>query len=209
MVYSIGWKNPFPTATKTEYLDGSRKDIDFEEMDILRERLKYAGCDPLQEGFRIKQNGVSTKMVVGNADRLPLDSINFDLTAISPRLKEIIEHFEPDTHQFFPLDLYRPKEQEPFAQYYTLNICNRIDSVDAEHTTYEFRGDYEKRAGIWDGSRDKSAQLIFNMQQVGDREIWRDPWLSGHLAWCTDDLGEAIAAGEFSGLSLRHFGQVG
>lgn len=202
MVYSIGWKNPFPTATIVEYMDGSRKDVDFEEMDILRERIKYRKGNPLEQGFRVKKTGLPSKMMVDHKDRQPLDSINHNLTVISTLLAEVIEQFEPETHQCIPLVLHRLGEKEPFAHYYTFNICNRIDSVDAEHTTYEFKGDYETRAGAWEGGDpERKKKHVFSLKAIGNRHLWRDPHMG--FIYCSDALGKALIDGEFTGLLLR------
>ncbi len=58
-----------------------------------------------------------------------------NLVNVSERAKALIEEWEPGTHQFVPVDFVDSKG-DVLEHRYALVICNRLDGVDREQTTF-------------------------------------------------------------------------
>jgi hypothetical protein len=132
--------------------------------------------------------------------------------AVSPRFRDLVEQFEPGVHQFVPVDIYKERAGAPVATYYWFIVCQRIDSVDREHTTFAWKAPKdEPEAGHWaEYIRDPmtrdfiavpNARLVFNNLQVAGHHIWNDPHiLTFGDRLCSDAFGKAALAANFSGL---------
>lgn len=132
---------------------------------------------------------------------------------VSPRFRDLVEQFEPGVHQFVPVDIYKKRTGAPVMTYYWFIVCQRIDSVDREHTTYKWQLDYTGKEGFWtDQIMNKEtyeftpvpdAKLIFSKQLIGNHHIWNDPHvLSFGDRFCSDAFAEAAIAANFSGLGF-------
>lgn len=88
---------------------------------------------------------------------------------VSEKFKSVVEKFEPNVHQFFPIELVW-KDGSHAADRFWFVPCTRLDTVDRQKTTFEFRN-------IWflDGSKDKD--LVFNRSQIGDHHVWIDKFI--------------------------------
>jgi hypothetical protein len=134
--------------------------------------------------------------------------------AVSPRFRDLVEQFEPGVHQFLPVEIYKKRTGAPVATYYWFVVCQRIDSVDRAHTTFDWQAPKdEPEAGHWSAHIFKTeplemikiegAKLVFNNSQVAGHHIWNDPHISpggDHL--CSDAFGKAALAANFTGLAV-------
>src|SRR6476469_7831020 len=146
-------------------------------------------------------------------DRRPLPDYQtyHSFRPVSDRFKEVVERIEPNVHQFFPAE-YRGKDGSHVADMWFLNICNRLDSVDREHS--EPTGMTLHDGRMWmpafnaPGADRKTLRekypkpvLYFNNAQIGDTHLWIDkhemhgPYLSNRMA-------DALLAASLSGVSL-------
>lgn len=118
-----------------------------------------------------------------------------NINIVSERIKERIERFEPGIHQFVPVELHRPKAKEPFARHYWLIVCRRIDSVNTRLTTTP-----RTAGGLWDHF--SGGTVVFDLTSIGDAHLWCDPSLITTYTFCSEALGEALAALKPTGLLL-------
>lgn len=130
---------------------------------------------------------------------------------VSPRFRDLVESFEAGVHQFVPVEIYRKPNGQPVATYYWFIICQRLDSVDREHTTYAWKAPADDpAAGHWASSlfdrqlqrrvEVPNAKLVFSNRQVSGRHIWHDPHvLTFNNGLCSDAFAEAALGGHFRG----------
>lgn len=136
---------------------------------------------------------------------------DFDQTPmlnISDKARRIIESLEPGVHQFFPVEYQHHKGQDIGTRYWFV-ICNRIDSVDREHTTFVLRKGLE-----WASARDlvrrgeaipdhidptAPARMLFNLKAIGEKHLWVDKHLAGQR-YISDAAAEAFAAAGLTGI---------
>ncbi|WP_352664483.1 DUF1629 domain-containing protein [Mesorhizobium sp. M0621] len=114
------------------------------------------------------------------------------------KFKDEVERLEPDVHQFLSVEFVW-KDGSHAADRFWFVPCNRLDSVDRNETTFEFRN-------IWylDGSQDK--KLVFNSSQIGNCHAWMDKFISGQGGvWISDVLKEKIEQAGVTGISLQHY----
>jgi hypothetical protein len=138
---------------------------------------------------------------------------DFDQTPrlnVSERAKQLIESLEPGVHQFIPVE-YFDKKGKFLENRYWFVVCNRIDSLDREHTTMVLSpglGWYSARNLVAIGVEipphidpDQPAKLVFNLAQIGDAQLWHDKFL-GSGEFISDKLAEAFLAAGITGLRL-------
>ena len=101
---------------------------------------------------------------------------------VSERFKALAERLEPGAHQFILIDISRGPSEQPYARYYGLNVCNRIDSTDAsamEREGWYWRPDYAGGRSHWrkrgEGPR---LPIVFNRKQIAARHLWVDTYLA-------------------------------
>jgi hypothetical protein len=107
------------------------------------------------------------------------------LLCVSDKFKSIVEGVEPDVHQFIPFDIVGTRKAV-IARMWFMVVCNRLDSVDREHTTLILW-----KGAIWSPAQDfpswewppeydpsKPNRLVFNLSQIGDRHLWFDKHVS-------------------------------
>lgn len=144
---------------------------------------------------------------VPDFDRVPFLSV-------SEKAKGVIESLEPGVHQFFPVE-YQDKDGNFTETRYWFVPCNRIDSVDHDHTTMVLG-----KFGYWRPVQDlvrrgeplppnadptKPSKYVFNRRQIGDRHIWRDKHI-GNSVWLSD---QAAARFKSEGLTGVRFSENG
>lgn len=123
-----------------------------------------------------------------------------ELLNVSERAKTLIESIEPRVHQFVPVD-YIDSQDNFIEKRYFWVICNRIDSVDREYTTFVLRkGKAWRAAGdLYDRGEFGEipdhidpkipAKFTFNISRIGNARVWRDK----HM-----DLGDILVSNNFS-----------
>ncbi|CDN93530.1 imm11 family protein [Agrobacterium tumefaciens] len=133
----------------------------------------------------------------------------YRLNYVSDRFRRIVEAVEPGVHQFIPFQIVGPKKAV-LADMFFMNICNRLDSVDREHTTLLLA-----HGAIWAPGRevpreqwprdfdpDVAGRFVFNNSQVGDHHLWFDKH-SGDGPYLSDTLAGALLQGNITGVKLQ------
>lgn len=184
--------------------DGIRYQSDPTELDLSPIEIESfkAGRTALSNGYPVKGDAAPKKMLWdGNGRKMP-DILLYQHYAVSDRLKCLIEEFEPDVHQFFPVQVYEDKNLENATEYYWLNVCNRIDSVDRENTTYEWAISYTGR-GFWDRGTARDARVVFSREKTRPYHLWVDTYLAinSHF-FVSDEFAKQAEAADFLGLVL-------
>ena len=165
-----------------------------------------------------------TKVRWGGGKRKIPDFTYSYYIAVSERAKAIIEEFEPGIHQFIPVDYVNGKG-EFIEKRYFLQVCNRIDSVDDEHTTYvkdvrinQLGNQYTTWLSAdslirWGRSDvipshitpETPLKYVFNSAKIGKCHLWRDKYILGcAMPWMSDALGEAMIAAKLTGVKPQH-----
>jgi hypothetical protein len=148
---------------------------------------------------------------------------------VSERAKDLIERFEPGTHQFFPVDFFNNIDGGFLEHRYILNVCNRIDSLDHAKTTFVLKHirttknvDVNWWVPVQDLVRRKEQHLIpphlpndtrsrfvFSLAKIGRLHLWVDKYLSsGNGPWISDELAQAIIDAGMTGLKISHRGEA-
>jgi hypothetical protein len=131
--------------------------------------------------------------------------------SVSEKAKQVIESLEPDVHQFFPVE-YQDKKGNFTAVRYWFVPCNRIDSVDREHSNMVLLDGRQ-----WTPPKDlvrmgeplppnvdpdKPAEFVFNLNAIGSRYIWRDKHIGGATCFISDAMAELFKKEGLTGLRL-------
>lgn len=137
---------------------------------------------------------------------------DFDQTPmlnVSERARQLIESVEPKVHQFFPVE-YLDRSGRPLESRFWFVICNRIDSLDREHTTMVLRKgrnwrparDLARRGESIPSHIDPNApsKMVFSLKQIGGAHIWRDKHLDSGSEWISDTLAEAFRTAGLTGI---------
>jgi hypothetical protein len=131
------------------------------------------------------------------------------MIVVPERFREIVEQFEPRAHQFLPVT-YVDRKGNGLAERYYFVACNRIDSVDREHSTMIlYKGMWIPAADLVRLNRmneipagfDVSAKpkIVFNNAKVGNRHAWSDMFLPLSGPKLADELAEALIEEKFAG----------
>lgn len=211
MVYSISFVMPFEQYPSEDFLDGNPRKIELAGpetkektiLQIINKTRRY------HLGLPVSSEHVPTLWQWASSKTLPDCYKPFGFPCIGAKVKSIIEEFEPDVHQFFPVQVVDKKKQ-PLAKRWLWNVCNRIDSVDREHTTliqklgarWYHPNDVED-ADLPPGyDRDAEVKLTFSCERIGNAHFWRDPNLKRQHLYCSQAAGEALLSEGFSGLAF-------
>lgn len=189
-VYQFLERSPFLTNVGSELLSpkmDSLRTVPFlhpEQVDIVSGRsMTPAAC-----GYPIDPNAMPTAVAWGSKNKPMPDVYRCEnINIVSERIRDVIEDFEPGIHQFIPVELYRPKAKEAFARHYWMIICRRVDSVNARLTTTP-----RLEGGLWDKSA--GGTIIFDLTSIGGAHLWCDPSLITTYTFCSEALGDALAA---------------
>ncbi len=85
-------------------------------------------------GRAVKPDNVPTKLrrtgpPVSRAKLLDVNAQTGSLDLVCQTFKDIVEEFEPDVHQFFPMTYYNSKGTEVIGEGYFMVICQRISTL--------------------------------------------------------------------------------
>jgi len=129
---------------------------------------------------------------------------------ISERFKALIEHLEPNTHSFIPVDIVSAETEEELGTYHLLVVGQVIDAIVIDQTT--FVGG-EGRAGFQINPQleNLGGEIVLNSQQTKGRHLWRggvgklgsrgDPFWS--CIFCSKELHDQILSDQLEGWSFR------
>jgi len=121
------------------------------------------------QGLPVDMTHMPTRIRWGGGKRQLLDlSMTASTFLVSQKMRDVIEQLEPNVHQFAAVELIWMQDDSHAANYFWFYPCNRIDSLDREHTTYEFN----EKIGRWRHVDGKNP--VVNLAQVGNAHIWID-----------------------------------
>jgi hypothetical protein len=152
------------------------------------------GGDTLTSGRRIKLDHVPKQMKL-DGGTLIADYTSYNgFLCVTDKFKNVVEAVEPGVHQFIPFEVVGAGKKH-IANLWFMIVCNRLDSVDREHTTLILYREHmwvsakDVSSEHWPSSYDPSKpnKLAFNLSQIDDHHLWFDK----HL---TDDHPLASAA---------------
>lgn len=213
MVYYLGSTNTLPHYANTKLLDGNPHQI------AVADTTPDAGFDlrtastyPANQGRPILTENVPTRIEWQEDAPVPDVLTQHGMIVISERVREIIEQIESGVHQFLPV-AYLDRNGNSLADRYYFIACNRLDSVDREHSTMIlFNGRRWNTAlvvGRIDSSQippgfdiDATPKLVFNSAGIGERHAWSDMFLPLVAPYISDALAKALIAEDFIGLAL-------
>jgi len=141
-----------------------------------------------------------------------------NLVNVSEQAKSLIEEWEPGVHQFVPVDFVDAKGNV-LEHRYSLVICNRLDSVDREHTTFVLSA-----AKTWAAASDlvrwgekdkipshidpaKPGRFVFKKSRIGGAHIWRDKHMNLGGIFISDAFAAALRNSGLTGLRLKPEGE--
>ncbi|MCV6577009.1 MAG: hypothetical protein OIF58_14885 [Cohaesibacter sp.] len=94
------------------------------------------------------------------------------LNAVSQRFKDLVEDFEPEVHQFFPLELFRKNGDPVEEDFYIFNCTVTFDSLLMKHSDEEWlkldEPDEYPRLRITD-----QHKQTLSRPAIGGRHIWK------------------------------------
>lgn len=139
---------------------------------------------------------------------------DFDQTPmlnVSERAKQVIEDLEPGVHQFVPVDYFDAKGNFLESRYWFV-VCNRIDSLDREHTTMALSLPMEEWCTIKDAQRwgipipphldpDQPSKMVFSLSQIGSAQMWHDKFLGSGSRWISDRMADALTSAMLTGIA--------
>lgn len=143
------------------------------------------------------------------ADNLPPDFDATPVLNISERARATIEQLEPGTHQFFAVDYVWPSG-EPIETRYWWVICNRLNSIDPDHSNMVMNP-YRWFIPPKDAARrkypmpdhvnpDLPGKYVIDSSQCEGHHFWREMHTSAGMALMSDAAWQAIQNNDLTGL---------
>ena len=211
-VYSIYWDQPDYYTSSLKLLDGN-----FDQVYPTGYEFNPNSKDPYAAGNLLQQEDKTFVKKEWAYQGLPVDLthaptriqyqgkrseiVDLMMTAnwffMTEKLKTIIEELEPGVHQFKPVELVS-KTGEHLGDYYWFVPCNRVDSMDREHTTHEF---YRERE--W--SPINNGKYVVSLKQTAGYHLWIDPRLHFGTVYISQTLHDAIVAADLSGIGFNEY----
>src|SRR5690348_15250803 len=114
MVYMIGMPPIMGQYPEEEFVDGNTSAIKLRGpiTDEMRPDISIRHTLQYEIGFPIAADNVPTTWRWASSQPLPDFYTPRGFPCISPRVKDIIESFEPGVHQFFPIKVIDKKDRE-------------------------------------------------------------------------------------------------
>jgi hypothetical protein len=210
MVYALGTKSEHGFIVNVDMLDGNPAAI----RSIDEEPDGGVAFKGFTSGRRCHvDKGFPTKMRWLGPLNPPIPDFNQStLLNVSERAKAFIESIEPGVHQFVPVDYVDKQDRFVETRYFWV-ICNRIDSVDREHTTFILR-----KGKMWcsvsDIAEDEPEllpagvdpktpnRLVYNSTQIGGAQVWRDKHFGGGFIQTSNRFAHALQQSGLTGFQL-------
>lgn len=167
----------------------------------------YAVGRPLQIS-----DAIPTKLLRGGPglERAKLLDINFwqsGIGLVNESFKDIIEEFEPDIHQFFPMEFFDASGKNKIGEGYWMIICQRLDTL---HENLCFpprnaKGFIDRRNPAY-ADREKSLdRIVFSKDKVAGHHVWHDKFLRGNFF--SNPLAQRLVAAQLTGLSWATYNE--
>ncbi|MCR5856442.1 DUF1629 domain-containing protein [Mesorhizobium sp. J428] len=148
------------------------------------------------QGLPVDTANLPTKIKIGGGKKMPADLMQHSYFFVSDKLRQVIEGLEPDVHQFAPVELVW-KDGKHAASYFWFYPCTRIDCMDREHTTHEFR----EKSGLW--MNRPGGSCVVSLERVTGRHVWIDPRLSGRYPFVSEAFRQATTDAGIRGIGYN------
>ncbi len=204
-VYTIYWKQPEEYTSDLRVLDGDFKQVyptgfefnpvtnsvRIDDSPRLRKQWGYQGLpvDMTHAPTMVQYKGRSEEM----ADLM----MTSDWFLASERFRGVIEDLEPGKHQFQPVELV-DKSSNHLADYFWFVPCARVDGMDRDHTTHDFR----EGSGFWMHS--PKGKFVVSLRQTADHHLWIDPRMGVfRLPFISPELKNALERAGLEGVGFH------
>ncbi len=118
---------------------------------------------------------------------------------ITNKVRDAIEAHEPGVHQYLPCELYYKDGIQVPEERWMLNICNRLDTIAAEHCNIVV----SPRSGYYLTGNGPADVKVWK-QKVAGHAIWSE-WKYNNDTYASDALVEAIKALGVHGWVFRQY----
>lgn len=212
MVYGLNVKPVHGYYVDVDVLDGTLDRVE------LIDPSPDGGYTPqgLYSGRRIKTETLPKRMKWLDRHGHPVPDFDRQHALnVSARAKALIEQFEPDVHQFVPVE-YIDRASNHLEDRFFLIVGNRIDSLDRDKTTMVL-----VRSKIWRPARDLvdrpelippgtdmnvEPKMVFSKGQIGGAQMWCDKHLFNGGPYISNELADAFKRSGMTGLGLSENG---
>ena len=146
----------------------SNREPQFEFLDNPKEKLGFG----LSLGLPVGTRRLPTQAKEKSRKKKYPDVFSMPgLNAVSARFRDLVEEFEPDVHQFFPLKLYRKNGNLVEEEYFIFNCAVSFDCVFTAKTDVQWQkldspNDYPSL--FIKNSRDQ----VLSRQEIAGRHLW-------------------------------------
>lgn len=195
MVYFLSHKSDEVYSYGMKALDG---DVDkIQPTDLSRDAGVRIRANYVYTGRPFEKDYIPTRLELEGPKRKITDIYSGYGLFVDEKFRVAVEEFEPGVHQFFPVEFVW-KDGSHAGNRYWFVPCSRLDTVDRQKTTFEFRN-------VWflDGSQDK--QLIFSRSQIGDHHVWIDKFVVMPSPLISEALKAKLDAIGLTGAHYQHF----
>jgi len=177
-------------------------------------------------GRALKPDHMPTRLIRGGpgpkqSPVLDVEALYGGTLLVREPFKDLLESLEPGVHRFFPMEVYikahdpatwQPEDGfykdpkgttiklEKLADYWLLNICNRLDTYHPTTIGRDERGFYvPERLGI-------NGRQVFSNERIGRHHAWHDKFASGRFI--SDTFADLLRSNGLTGVALQHFDQA-
>ena len=107
--------------------------------------------------------------------------------------KDILEELEPETHQFFPVEIFQKGAK--IADYFWLNVCNRLETYHSDLT-------YPRNArGFYKPVKGEPSSIVFSTEAIGDHHMWIDKFQGG--PFISDVFAQRLQSAGLTGIGFH------
>ena len=166
----------------------------------------------LKWGVKVKEDYLpKTYYVAGSERALPDFQKMWGAALVSEKFKSLVEIFEPNIHQFAPVDLvWKDQNNKPVdGNWYFFIVGQNIDSVNEKLSELPPRKKVvSPRYGfeVTQGWKIRSnggqpARIVLDKDKLAHAHIWRDGYLQGQMR-ASDQFKEAAISAGISGIDF-------
>ncbi|MCV9996819.1 hypothetical protein OE766_00990 [Pararhizobium sp. YC-54] len=198
MVYFLSYMSEEVYSYTCRALDGDVNKI--QAIDLTRDGGVRIRPGYSYYGRPLEPTHIPTKIELSGPKRPIRDIYAAYGLIVSAKFKDVIESFEPNVHQFFPIELVWEDGSHAADRFWFIP-CNRLDTVDRAKTTFEFRN-------VWflDGSK---KELVFSRPQLGNHHVWIDKYIVMPTPAISEALKASLDAAGITGAHYQHFPETG
>lgn len=208
MVYGFHEDHSGGYSTSFQWMDGDAKKVELVDttLDGAPGLVKAHFISTFGAGRAVKSEFVATKL------KGHQNVIDYDFNEgtgggflVSQAFKDIVESFEPNVHQFFDVEVFA-KSGVFLKNMYLMFICQRLDTIDADSTTYEFVNNL-----AWmnrDYAQPGRKKLVFSSEKIGKHHMWVEKYMIAESKIMSNALRDAIIKADLKGIGFERMEEV-